>query len=284
MLWFGRQAKDKGTAERDAIPPATLEVQFDKGIAQIKLDGLLKELEERGGPEPFLAALRLKHELFLKALPVERPAEISREAFNTLLSSIFTARRKLAETLGRMDDATLSHVIIQLVYGEGGIEERIQAFCDLVPKEDKKPRRAMWDLAAELLHFRDPERIPLMARWVWDTNTTSGALREFLRGNDALREIPLDTRPGTFQAARMWFGEYLAERGFYRDLPFLVDMLQAQAYADYVKAMSTGIGMVDAEFGGRGDPLELVLKLLGIDPRARDLKEARAGLDEPTIH
>ena len=284
MLWFGRQAKDKGSAGRDDIPPASLEVQFDKDIAQSKLDGLLKELGERGGLEPYLEALKLKHELFLKALPEDRPAEISRETFNTLLSSIFPARRKLAETLGHMDDATLARVIGDLIYGEGVIEERIQAFCELVPKDEKKPRRAMWDLAAELLHFRAPERIPLMTRWVWDANTTSGALREFLRGNDALREIPLDTRPGTFQASRAWFGEFLAERGFYRDLPFLVDMLLAQAYADYVKAMSAGIGMVDAEFGGRGDPLELVLKLLGIDPRARDVKDAHASADEPTIH
>lgn len=284
MLWFGRQAKGKGSAERDLIQPADLQVRFDEGIAGLKLDALLKEAGERGGLEPFLEALRLKHELFLTALPEEGPAVLGREGFEALLSSVFPARRKLAATFADMDEPTLNRVVNELVYGQAPLAERMRAFCELVPKEDKKPRRAIWDLAAELLHFRDPERIPLMTRWVWDTATCTGALREFLRGNDTLREIPLDTRPETFQAARVWFGEMLAGRGFYRDLPYLIDMLQAQAYADYVKAMSTSIGMVDAEYGGRQDPLEFLMKLLGIDPRARDLKRARAEADEPTLH
>lgn len=284
MLWFGKRAKEAGSVDRDLIEPADLAVEFDGAVAEGKLDSLLKEFDERGGPESFLTALRLKHELFRKALPEQGPAQLSREAFETLLSSVFPARRKLAEKFAAMSEDRINEAINDLVYGEADLQERMQAFCELVPKEEKKPRRAIWDLAAELLHFREPEAIPLMTRWVWDSNTASGALREFIRGNDSLPEIPLDTAPGTFEAARNWFADVLGQRGFYRDIPFLIDMLQAQAYADYVKAMSTGIGMVDAEYGGRQDPLEFLLKLLGIDVRAKDMKEARSGDNEPTLH
>jgi hypothetical protein len=64
----------------------------------------------------------------------------------------------------------------------------------------------------------------------------------------------------------------------------MIDLLQAQAYSEYVKSVSTGIGLVDAEFGGRQDPAEFVLKLLGVEARARDRKKAQSATQEPTLH
>lgn len=279
MLWFGKQAKAAGDA-RDTIEPVGLDVEFDKRIAETKLSALLAEMEERGGPQPFVDALRRKHELFATALPEGGAVELTREVFNTLVDCVFPARRKLASQFEEMDDAVLEDAVARLLEGEADMEQRMREFCELVPAEQKKPRRAIWDLAAEILHFRSPETVPLMARWVWDSNTGSGALREFIRGNDSLPTIALDTRPGTFEAARRWLAEVLSEAGFYRDLPFMIDLLLAQAYSDYVKAMSTGIALVDSEFGGRQDPLELLVKLLGIDPRRRDMQPPA----ESTLH
>jgi hypothetical protein len=179
-----------------------------------------------------------------------------------------------------MDDATLTGAVLELVYGEGKLDERMNAFCELIPATDKKAHRAIWDLAAEMLHFRDPERVPLMTRWVWDTRTMTGAVREFIRANDTLREIPVGNRPEDFQGVRAWFAERLSEDGLYRDLPYLVDLLQGQAYADYVKAVSMGVGMVHAEMGTKQDPLEFLVKLLGIDERPA----SKAGADEKTLH
>lgn len=288
MLWFGKQAKASGGGgDGDAIAPAELEVSFDKDIAGTKLDELLGLLSERGGIEVLMEAMGLKKELFQRLLPAEQPeSAFSREGFNAVLETVFPARRKLGEVFSALDDDGLRKAVFDLVYGEGRIGDRMDAFCELVPndKENRKARRAIWDLAAELLHFRDPDRIPLMTRWVWDVNTSTGALREFIRGNDSMETIPLEPRPETYEGARTWFAEFLGERGFYRDLPFLIDLLQAQAYSDYVKAMSSRIGMIDAEFGAKHDPLELVLKLLGIDARTRDLKEAESESQQPTLH
>ena len=289
MLWFGKQAKSSGGGgDGDAIVPGQLEVTFDKDIAGSKLDDLLKLASERSSTlEVFTEALGLKREMFQRLLPPEKTeAAFSRDGFNAVLETVFPARRKLGETFAALSDDELQDAVLTLVYGEGAIGDRMAAFCELVPKdkEHRKARRAIWDLAAELLHFRDPDRIPLMTRWVWDVNTSTGALREFIRGNDSMETIPLEPRPETFEGARVWFAEFLGERGFYRDLPFLVDLLQAHAYSDYVKAMSSRIGMIDAEFGAKHDPLELVLKLLGIDVRTRDLKEAESGEQQPTLH
>jgi hypothetical protein len=95
-------------------------------------------------------------------------------------------------------------------------------------------------------------------------------------------EVPIDGRPGTYEAGRQWLAEVLTESGFYRDLPFMIDLLQAQAYSDYVKAMSSGVGLIDAEFGGRQDPLEFLVKLLGIESRER--RTPAGGTAEPTLH
>lgn len=285
MLWFGKQAKAKSGEGGNAIVPAQLEVSFDKEITGSKLDTLLELLSERGGPEEITAAMGRKRELFLKLLPLERTdAAFDRKGFEALLETVFPARRKLAEFFSVLDDDGLKAAVFDLVYGSDAIKDRMGRFCELVPKEQKKPRRAIWDLAAELLHFREPDRIPLMTRWVWDVNTSTGALREFIRGNDSMETIPLEPVPEVFEGVRVWFAEFLGERGFYRDLPFLIDMLQAQAYSDYVKAMSSRIGMIDAEFGAKQDPLELVVKLLGVDARAKDLKESPAADQAPTLH
>ena len=288
MLWFGKQAKASGGGgDGDAITPAELEVSFDKEIASSKLDELVELLQERGGIEVLLEAIGLKKELFQHLLPSEKTdSAFSRDGFNAVLETVFPARRKLGDVFAKLDDEGLRKAVFDLVYGEAPVGDRMAAFCELVPndKENRKARRAIWDLAAELLHFRDPERIPLMTRWVWDVNTSTGALREFIRGNDSMETIPLEPRPETFEGARVWFADFLGERGFYRDLPYLIDLLQAQAYSDYVKAMSSRIGMIDAEFGAKHDPLELVLKLLGIDARTRDLKEAESESQQPTLH
>jgi hypothetical protein len=287
MLWFGKQAKASGGGgDGDAITPAELEVRFDKDIASSKLDALIELLGERGGIEVLLEAVGLKKELFQHLLPPEKTdSAFSRDGFNAVLETVFPARRKLGGVFAKLDDDGLRKAVFDLVYGEAPVADRMAAFCELVPndKENRKARRAIWDLAAELLHFRDPDRIPLMTRWVWDVNTSTGALREFIRGNDSMETIPLEPRPEIFEGARVWFADFLGERGFYRDLPYLIDLLQAQAYSDYVKAMSSRIGMIDAEFGAKHDPLELVLKLLGIDARTRDLKEAESD-QQPTLH
>lgn len=266
MLWYGKQA-DGGAVER--VEPAALNVTLDAGIFQGKLQCLLDDLAERGGADAFVASLETKHALFRSALAPECVDALDREALDALLECAFTARRRLPAALVGLGQEVLAGAVKRLLFGQEALTERMRTFVELVPAVDRKLRRAAWDFAAELLHFRAPERYPLMTRWVWDSGAVSGALREFVRGNDSLREIPMDDRPGTFEGARVWFAEQLSALGFYRDVHFLIDLLLARAYTDYVRAMASGLGILQADFGAKNDPAEMPAKLLGIDPARR---------------
>lgn len=270
-------------ASEHMVVPGQLNVAFDRAIAQSKLDALLDQARDIGGVEPLVESLNAKSALFKAAFPATTSSDwtLPSETLDAVLSSVFPVRRKRHTIDAVIGQSRLIEGMTDLVYGGMPLQERMRTFVALVPDDLKKEKRAMRDFAAEILHFRDPEGTPLMARWVWDEATASGALREFIRGNDGLPEIPIDNRPETYEGARVWFAEILAESGFYRDVPMLIDLIQAQAYSDYVKAMSSGLGMVQAEFGRSQHPLELQVKLLGIDPvTARGM----GGTGESTLH
>lgn len=267
----------------DVVVPAELAVKFDRAIAESKLNALLDQAKDIGGVEALIGSLKTKCLLFEAAFPASRPVGwvLLPETLETVLAAVFQVRRKLTAIDAAVGRQGLIDGTVDLVYGAASLHERFLAFVSLMPEELKKERRAMRDLAAEILHFRDPEGMPLMTRWVWDEATASGALREFIRGNDGLPEIPIDNRAESFEGARVWFAEMLAEAGFYRDVPMLIDLVHAQAYSDYVKAMSSGLGMIQVEFGESHHPLELLMKLLGVDPATgRGIDKA----GEPTLH
>jgi len=269
MLWFGKQADPKKSDLRDRIQPAELKISLDPEICAGKLGMLTERMGERGGPAEFIGALRAKHELFARVLEPGALPELSREGLAAVIETVFTARRRLPSAWRDMDHQALLAAVRELLYGSAPLSDRMRAFADPFAAAGEKVKRAAWDLGAEMLHFRAPEQYPLMTRWVWDTSTQSGALREFLKGNDTLREIPFDDRPETFEGARSALAEQLATQGFYRDVVYMVDLLLAQAYSDYLRAMSSGMSMLAADFGAKDDPLELVTKMLGIDPARR---------------
>ena len=280
MLWLRKQAKGASKGD-ELVKPATLEVDFAPDILASKLEQLLEAVADHGGLEAFVAALEAKHRLFAEGLTRDSLDVMDRRAVQTLLDTVFPARRRLNGVVAEMEEAELVGAIRELVHGAEPLAERMATFQAAFPTgEDNKARRAAMDFAAELLHFRDPERYPLMTRWVWDVNTVSGAIREFIAGNDAMSEIPLGESPETYEGVRAWMVETLSEQGFYRDLPYLIDLVMAWAYADYMRAMSSSMGLMKAEFGAKDDPTEPARKLLGID-------EGRSGADRngtETVH
>lgn len=269
MLRFAKQADPAKSRRRDRIAPGALKVALDPDICTAKLGVLVEQMAECGGSDGFFAALRAKHELFERALEPDALAQMSPTVFDAVLETVFTARRRLPSLIRERDHQALLGAIRDLLYGATPIFERMVAFTQWLAAEDVKLRGAAWDVGAEMLHFRAPEHYPLMTRWVWDSKTQSGALREFIKGSDGLRDIPLDDRPETFEGARAMLAERLTAQGFYRDVVYMVDLLLAAAYSDYVRAMSSGMSMVAADFGAKDDPLELVTKMLGIDAARR---------------
>lgn len=287
MLWFGKKPTEAAAAAHNPIEPAQLALEIDRSICARKLTALQGDVAEAardGEPEgltSLLGSLTRKHEMFSRVLAEEALGTMNQAAFDALVETVFTARRRLPRALVGAKLDWVVAAVRELLYGTAALSERMAGFVETLHVGGTKERRAAWDLGAELLHYRDPVRYPLMSRWVWDVNTMTGALRELLRGNDTMRVIPLDGSPETFEGARREIAEFLATEGYYQDVPFLVDLLLAKAYSDYVQDMAKGVGVFAAELGARNDPLEFAAKMLGVDSHRRC---GQSRIKRPAVH
>lgn len=134
-------------------------------------------------------------------------ALVSREALPTLgegelhglLRAVFATRRRAPEILREIGAGPLRDAVGRLLYAHAPVEARFQGFVDelsgwfddvrvLRPRKssDSRARQSaeasaltenvFCDLASELLHFSDPERHWLWARWMWEPRAGTGAL------------------------------------------------------------------------------------------------------------
>lgn len=273
MLWFTKQRHEPPAPERDLIVPADLPVALDERLFLHHLAALQVSLEASGGIEVCLERLDAKRRLFAELLGEGRHAAVAFPDAERLLGAVFTARRRIHPLLAAAGEAWLRGALQALLEGPGGVRERMERFAaELVAAAQgvtgdarlaAKARRAAFDFAAELLHFLDPVRYPLMSRWVWDPATRSGALREFVRERDASGGLALDASPETFEGARVWLKARIAEQGVFRDVHFWIDLVLAQAYVTYLRSVAEG--NLGGDFGRGAQPGEQLKKLLGID-------------------
>ena len=271
MLWFSKKQHALAVpALTDQIIPAELPLALEATLFRHHCGKLLEIAAQDGSIESYLAALRAKQHVFAETLA---RAAVSAADIEVLLGCVFTARRRVYPALERIGIPRAAALLKDLASGALPPAERLQTFVDAMPgaagmdresvKAAAKVRRAAWDFAAEALHFSDPVKYPLMSRWVWDEATQSGALREFVRGNDAIRDIPFNNSPETFEGARVWLAARIAEEGIYRDVPLWIDLVQAQAYTTYFRSFTEG--SLGADFARGVTPNEQLKKLLGID-------------------
>jgi hypothetical protein len=238
-----------------------LQLELSGPKLKLALEALLTRAEDQGGVEAYIDALRIKSALFRDALRqgldlrnlktlCAHMATVRRRAGAYFLPEKFDFfRRELEALLSRKDDASRA-------------DEHVAAFCAAFP--DDREHRWVRDLAAELLHYADPERYPLMTRWVWDNRTNTGVLREIWHGEDidhVRLEVP--DRYETFLKLRQELAEYLAANGVFRDVLFYVDVLCAQVYAQYIG--ERGGSYLRADFATAEDPMLHTRRILGLD-------------------
>ena len=218
--------------------------------------------EEHGGIERYVDAVKLKSRMFRQALVENSVDELELETFKGLCTFMATVRRRIGHWLtADAFDAMRMH-IKELVGGEADIDTRIAGFCSRFP--DDKRHRWVRDLAAELLHNADPERVPLMNRWVWDATANTGVIREIWHAADVDHmTIPVGDGYGTYLMLREELSQFLSEEGVFRDVLQYVDILCAQVYAQYI--CEQGGSYLRTDFSAPEDPMEHTRRLLGLD-------------------
>ena len=239
---------------------------------KLALEALVASAEEQGGVEAYVEALRIKSALFQEALQ----KELELRQFRTLCAHMSTVRRRIGQYAQPHWFEEMKKRIAALFDKAQDTDERVKRFCAVFP--DDREHRWVRDLAAELLHYADPERYPLMTRWVWDARANTGVLREIWH-DENVDSISIDVPDGyaTFLMLREELSQYLSANGVFRDVLFYVDVLMAQVYAGYIG--ERGGTYLRTDFSTPEDPMlhtRRILGLEGIDEKGRSRLKALA--------
>jgi hypothetical protein len=253
-----------------------LQLELSGPKLKLALETLVTRAEEQGGVEAYIEALRIKSALFRDAVK----AGLELKSLKLLCAHMATVRRRVGPYLLPESFAGFKQRVDRLLSGAEEPDARLAAFCGAFP--DDRGHRWVRDLAAELLHFADPERYPLMTRWVWDNRTNTGVIREIWHAEN-VDHIRIEVPDGyeTFLQLRQELAEYLAANGVYRDTLFYVDVLCAQVYAEYIG--ERGGTYLRADFATPEDPMLHTRRILGLDgvnPNGRSRLKALDGRAE----
>ncbi len=227
------------------------------------LQALVAAAEPDGGVEAAVAAIAAKAALFAQAFA---DGAIDADDFDLLCGLIAPARRRYR--LWRRDHgfAAMADAVAGLLDGAADTataDRRMAAFAARFPADGA--HRWVRDLAAELLHYTDPARYPLMTRWVWDHGAQTGVLREIWVDDTG---GPIDAGDGyaTFATLSRELSGFLADNGVFRDLHWYVDLLCAHVYGAYVGAHGGLYLRID--FSAAEAPMLHTRRMLGLDGRS----------------
>ena len=243
--------------------------EFERPVLDLSADALraglqimLRCSEDHGGIERYIDAVKLKSVMFKQALIENEIAELDLETFKGLCTFMATVRRRVGDWLTGDRFPEMREAIAELFNDDDHIDSRIGRFCDRFPNDKK--HRWVRDLAVELLHNADPERVPLMNRWVWDLKSNTGVIREIWHGEDVDHmSLKVPDSYGTYVMLREELSQFLSDNGFFRDVLFYVDVLCAQVYAQYI--CEQGGSYLRVDFSAPEDPMQHTRRLLGLD-------------------
>ena len=122
-----------------------------------------------------------------------------------------------------------------------------------------------------------------MTRWIWDARANTGVLREIWFGDDVdSRSIAIEDNYATFLMLREELAQFLSDNGFFRDVMFYIDLLCAQAYAEYI--CEQGGTYLRADFSSPEDPMVHTRRMLGLDGVKRGSGKTRLKSSDGTAY
>jgi len=260
MVSLFRPLQAPGPAE-----PERPQLDLSGPILAHEFEALIQGTEAQGGIEYWTDALKLKSRMFHQALGQGHPGDLPLDTFKGLCAFMASVRRRIGPYLEQPFYDEMVAAIVQLLEGVKDTtttDARLDAFCGSFPQDGK--HRWVRDLAAEILHGVDPERYPLMCRWVWDRKANTGVVRE-IWFDEEVDNITIRVEDGfdTYLMLREELSQFLSNNGVFRDVLWYVDLLCARIYAGYIAAQ--GGVYLRADFSAPGDPMEHTRRLLGLD-------------------
>jgi hypothetical protein len=277
-----------GRSQPATVPVSPARPQLDLSGPRLRraLESLVEGADAVGGVERYADALKLKSTVFREALGDEALAagDLDVQSLRQLCAFMPTVRRRVTPWLEQPAFGTLRAAILGLLAptnDTAGTDARVARFCAAFPLDDD--HRWTRDLATELLHNVDPERFPLMTRWVWDAEANTGVLREVWHAPD-VDHMTIRARDDyeTFLVLREELAQFLAANGVFRDVPQMVDMLCAQVYAHYI--CEQGGSYLRADFSAPEDPMQHTRRMLGLDGVRSDDGRARLAAIDGEAH
>ncbi len=248
-----------------AATPERVRLELSGPVLTHAFQVLIKGCEPLGGVERYIEVLKLKAGMFHDALADGKVKTLELDTLMGLCTFMATVRRRIGAYLDPTGFAQIKSALADLLDNSRDTtttDQRWQAFCACFP-QDKK-HRWVRDLAGEVLHNTDPERYPLMARWVWDAKANTGVVREIWHGDNVDHmTIPVPDNYETYVVLREELSQFLTANGVFRDVMQYVDLLSAQIYADYISAQ--GGSYLKADFTSEVDPMEHSRRILGLD-------------------
>lgn len=142
--------------------PSALEFMRDalEKISEEELTALVAELR--------MKSQHIRHRLAPATLPA-----FEEVAWHSLLRSIFSTRRRVAEIVTQVDAVAFREAVGTLLHGQEPLAARFDTFCERLEPLDLSIR---CDLAGECLHYWDADHYWLWTRWIWDPLHRTGAL------------------------------------------------------------------------------------------------------------
>jgi hypothetical protein len=154
-----------------AAPLSGPEAVDASSAVEFMREALIKISEDEiGTVAELLAAKRLA---LAPALELASLRQANAAAVRPILERAFVTRRRSDQILVAVGAPALAGAIRDLVHGRGSLAARFRRFDEALPGIEAPIRR---ELAGECLHFADPDRHWLWARWMWDPEARTGSL------------------------------------------------------------------------------------------------------------